>query len=246
MNYRNIVIIIGLLLPFMNRAMAQTQFVGWFASFNTFKINTRFSIHGEVQLRSTDQLDHLQTLLLRTGLNYHVNSRLMITAGYGYIPNRRVLAGIAGYAPESRIFEQLQYTHPLALGQSKGTLAHRLRIEQRFIPKSYIQNNEFKNDGNVYSNRVRYFIRNIMPLHAWSDKGTAPFLALQNEVFVNVGDKSGVNGEFFDQNRAYIAFGYRFHKKFDAELGYMNQYVNGRDKAFTNNHIVQVATYVRL
>ena len=246
MNYRNI-IIIGLLLLNIDRAMAQTQFAGWIASFNTFKINTRFSIHGEVQIRSTDQLEHLQTLLLRTGVNYHVNSRLVLTAGYGYIPNRRVLAGIDGYAPESRIFEQLQYTHPLVIGSGlRGTLAHRLRIEQRFIPKSEIQNNEFKNDGNVYSNRLRYFFRNITPLGGWSVEGKAPFLALQNEVFVNVGDKSGVNGEFFDQNRAYIALGYRFHKKFDAELGYMNQYVNGRDKAFTNNHIVQIATYVRL
>ncbi len=248
MNYRNI-IITGLLLLGMDRAMAQTQFAGWFASFNTFKINTKFSIHGEVQLRSTDQLDHLQTLLLRTGLNYHVNSRLILTAGYGYIPNRRVLTGgIAGYAPESRIFEQLQYTHPLVLGQGKlqGTLAHRLRIEQRFIPKSRIHYDEFDNHGNVYSNRLRYFFRNITPLKAWSAAGKAPFLALQNEVFVNVGDKAGVNGEFFDQNRAYIALGYRFHKKFDAELGYMNQYVNGRNKDFTNNHIVQVATYVRL
>ncbi len=248
MNYRNIVII-GLLLLSMDRVLAQTQFSGWFASFNTFKINTKFSIHGEVQLRSTDQLDHLQTLLLRTGLNYHVNSRLTLTVGYGYIPNRRVLTGgIAGYAPESRIFEQLQYTHPLVLGGGKlqGTLAHRLRIEQRFIPKSYPQGSEFVNDGNVYSNRLRYFIRNITPLQTWSAKGRAPFLALQNEVFVNVGDKSGVNGEFFDQNRAYIAFGYRFHKKFDAELGYMNQYINRAGKDFTNNHIVQIATYVRL
>lgn len=250
MNYKNI-FIIGLLLLSMVRALAQPQFSGWFANFNTFKINTRLSIHGEVQLRSTDQLEHLQTLLLRTGLNYHVNSKLVLTAGYAYIPNRRVVAGIDGYAAEHRIFEQLQYTHPLVIGTGaharKGSLAHRFRLEQRFIPNpSYVENNELKSDGNLYANRFRYFIRNITPLIPWPADGKAPFLALQNEVFVNIGDKSGVNGEFFDQNRAYIALGYRFHKKFDAEMGYMNQYINGRGNDFTNNHILQVATYVRL
>lgn len=246
MNHKYL-IVTGLLLLGITRTSAQTQFAGWFANINTFKINTKFSIHGEFQIRSTNQLDHIQTVLLRTGLNYHVNKRLTLTAGYGFIPNRRVLAGgITGFAAENRIFEQLLYTHPLVLGTRQGTLAHRLRIEQRFIPRSSVQNNEFKNDGHVYSNRLRYFFRNITPLKAWSEKGTAPFLAIQNEVFVNVGDKSGVNGEFFDQNRIYIAFGYRFHKKFDAEMGYINQYVNGRDKSFTNNHIVQIATYVRL
>ena len=127
-----------------------------------------------------------------------------------------------------------------------GTLAHRLRLEQRFIPKPVVLNNELKKDGNVYANRLRYFIRNVTPLVPWPADGKAPFLALQNEVFVNMGDKSAVNREFFDQNRAYIALGYRFHKKFDVEAGYMNQYINGRGKTFTNNHIVQIATYVRL
>lgn len=193
----------------------------------------------------------MQILLLRTGLNYHVNSRLFLTAGYGYIPGRQVVAGISGYTAEHRLFEQMQYTHPLVIGAGtharKGTLAHRLRLEQRFIPnRPYIDNNELKSDGNLYANRLRYFIRNITPLVPWSATGKAPFLALQNEVFVNIGDKSAVNQKFFDQNRAYIALGYRFSKQFDAEIGYMNQYINGRNETFTNNHIVQLATYVRL
>lgn len=249
MNYRNIFIVTLLLLS-INRVTAQTQLTGWLADFNTFKINTRLSIHSDFQLRSSDQLEHVQTLLLRAGLNYHANKKLVLTGGYAYIHNRRIIAGKSGYAPEHRIWEQLLFTHPLSIGSGihakKGTLAHRLRLEQRFIIKSELRNGEWQNDGNLYANRLRYFIRDVTPLIPWSANGKAPFLALQNEVFVNIGDKSAVNGEFFDQNRAYIALGYRFHKKFDAEMGYMNQYINGRGKAFTNNHIVQVATYVRL
>jgi hypothetical protein len=249
MNYRYF-FIIALLLLSMDRVSAQTQFTGWLADFNTVKINTRLSLHSDFQLRSTDQLAHTQTLLLRAGLNYHVNKKWVLTGGYAYIRNRRIIAGKSGYTPEHRIWEQVLFTHPLVIGSGnhakKGTLAHRLRLEQRFILKSDVNDGIWKNEGNLYANRLRYFIRNVTPLVPWSADGEAPFLALQNEVFVNIGDKSGVNGEFFDQNRAYIALGYRFGRQFDAELGYMNQYVNGRGRAFTNNHILQVATYVRL
>jgi hypothetical protein len=249
MNYRNIVTI-SLLFFSAFSSQAQTQFAGWLADFNTFKLNTRLSIHSDFQLRSSHQLENTQTLLLRTGLNYHVSKKLVATTGYAFIYNRRVVNNISGYAPEHRIWEQLLFTHPLVIGSGKhtrkGSLAHRLRLEQRFIAKSSIVSNALKNEGNVYANRLRYFIRNVTPLVPWPSSGKAPFLALQNEVFVNIGDRSGVNGEFFDQNRAYLALGYRFHPAFDAELGYMNQYINGRGDAFMNNHILQLVTYVRL
>ncbi len=249
MNYRYL-FIIALLLLNMDRIAAQSQFTGWLADFNTAKINTRLSLHSDFQLRSGDQLDHISTLLLRTGLNYHVNKKWVLTGGYAYIHNRRVLNGISGYIPEHRIWEQVLFTHPLTIGHGaqarKGTLAHRFRVEQRFLLKPYVNNQQLKHKGNHYANRLRYFVRNVTPLTPWSAKGKAPFLALQNELFVNIGDKSAVNGEFFDQNRAYVALGYRFGKQFDAEMGYMNQYINDRGKAFRNIHIVQLATYVRL
>lgn len=231
-------------------AFSQTSFSGWLADFNTFKINTRFSVHFDAQLRSSDQLQNIQTVLLRPGLNWHLNKKMIVTTGYAYIQNKRAIGNITGYTPEHRIWEQFLITHPLIIGASqqarKGSLSHRFRLEQRFIGKPSVENNRLVNSGNVFANRFRYFIRNITPLVPWTGSGKGPFIAIQNEVFVNIGDASSVNGKFFDQNRAYLAMGYRFHTRFDAELGYMNQYINGRDKAFTNNHILQVATYVRL
>ena len=72
------------------------------------------------------------------------------------------------------------------------------------------------------------------------------FAALQNEIFINIGNTANVNGEIFDQNRLYLALGYRPHPKADIEIGYMNQYVNGKGNLFTNNHILQLAGYLRL
>lgn len=224
-------------------AQGQTQFSGWLATFNTFKTGKKTSIHNDIQLRSTDELKHVQTFLFRLGLNYQVRKNMTATAGYAFIDNRRTIAAVTGYAPEHRIWEQFIISHKI----KKAMIAHRFRLEQRFISRSMVSGNELKNDGHVYANRFRYFMRSVLPLHKGG--GTfvkGPFAALQNEVFVNIGNKANVNGEFFDQNRLYIAGGYRLSPKLDLEAGYMNQYINGRSSAFTNNHIVQLASYIRL
>ena len=227
---------------------AQTQFSGWLATFNTFKTGKKTSIHNDIQWRSSDELKHTQTLLLRGGLNVHVNKQLTVTGGYAYIHNRRVINNISGYAPEHRLWEQLLYSHKLPTG-SRGKnifISHRLRMEQRFIAKSFVQDSELKNEGSAYANRLRYFIRNVFPFKKETTFTKGMFAALQNEVFVNFGNTANVNGKFFDQNRLYLAVGYRLHSSFDIEAGYMNQYVSGRRDAFTNNHIFQLAGYIRL
>jgi hypothetical protein len=227
---------------------AQSQFSGWLASFNTFKTGKKTSMHADVQWRSSDELKHTQTLLLRSGLNFHLTKKLTATAGYAFIHNRRIVSGVSGYTPEHRLWEQLLYNHKLAAG-SRGKsifVSHRFRLEQRFISKSTVQNNELKNDGSVYANRFRYFIRNVMPFRQQKTFAKGMFAALQNEVFVNIGNTQNVNGKFFDQNRLYLALGYRVHSSFDIETGYLNQYISGRNGAFTNNHVVQVAGYLRL
>jgi hypothetical protein len=230
-------------ISYCTAVSAQSQFSGWLATFNTFKTGKKTSIHNDIQWRSSDELKHTQTLLLRGGLNVHLNKKFTVTGGYAFIHNRRVINNVNGYAPEHRLWEQLLYNHKL----KNIFVSHRFRLEQRFIAKTIVQNNELKNDGSVYANRFRYFIRNILPLQPQQQtfrKGL--FAALQNEVFVNIGNTANVNGKFFDQNRLYLAVGYRLHSTFDLEAGYMNQYISGRGDAFTNNHVMQLAGYVRL
>lgn len=220
---------------------SQSHFSGWLASFNTIKIGGKFSIHNDMQLRSNDDLQQIQTLLFRTGLNYHLNKKITLTAGHAYIRNNRTFVDIAGYTPEHRIWEQMIVNHKL---KSVFT-SHRFRIEQRFIGKSVVGGNQIS-DGPKYANRFRYFIRNILPWKKNPEFKKGMFAALQNEVFVNFGNTSGVNGEFFDQNRLYLAAGYRFSPKSDIEIGYLNQYVNGRGSQFLKNNVLQLAVYLRL
>jgi len=224
------------------RANAQPQFSGWLAAFNTIKAGKKTSIHADVQWRSSDQLKHTQTLLIRPGLNVHLSQEWTVSTGYAFIYNRRNVNNVSGYAPEHRIWEQLMYQHKI----NTVSVTHRLRLEQRFIAETSVQNNELKVDGYGYANRVRYFIRNIFPFQQQKTFGRGMFAALQNEVFLNLGNSDATNGKFFDQNRFYLAIGYRLNASYDIEAGYLNQYTSGRNDAFTNNHVVQLAGYIRL
>ena len=233
--------IVVLFLIMASPAKTQTQFSGWLGSFNTFKVNDRFSLHFDAQLRSTNELQQVQTVLLRPGLNFHATKSLVLTAGYAYIQNRRVVSGLSELLPEHRIWQQGLFNHKL----KNVSVAHRIRFEERFISKAKVVNSNLETDGYNQAFRFRYFIRNIFPLTAKPSFSKGFFLALQNEVFLNTGDKSAVNGKTFDQNRLYGAIGYRLPNKLDVEAGYMNQYTSTRT-SFINNHIAQIALYKRL
>jgi hypothetical protein len=259
----------GLIRPIF----AQTQFAGWVGTFQNYKLSPTFGFYFDAQWRSTDQVKQMYALLLRPGLNLYLTPRLTGTVGYAFIPQQRFNSGVEGYLPEHRIWEQLTYTHPVNLGsvhsgaghsvahrRATPTLTHRLRLEQRYLPRHHAEGNDLVRDGHRSAHRLRYFFRGIVPLSSQPDQtataGSGPvrsaaftrgfFAAVQNEIFFNIGDRSAVNGKLFDQNRMLLAGGYRVSKQFDMELGYINQYISGAGSNSTNNHIVQLATYVRL
>ncbi len=220
---------------------AQTNHTGWLATFNTFKTGKKTSIHNDLQWRGSDELTHTQTFLARVGLNVKLNNTLTVTAGYAFIHNRRTVAGVTGYAPEHRIWQQL-----LIAQKFKHTLlSHRFRLEQRFISRSTVVNNELKNEDAYFANRIRYFARAVQPLNGDPGFKKGMFAALQNEVFFNFGNTANVNGQHFDQNRFYATAGYRINPVIDLEAGYLNQYVKNRSGR-TNNHILQLAAYLKL
>jgi hypothetical protein len=222
-------------------ASAQQSFSGWLASFNSFKTGKKTSIHFDAQFRSTDEWQGIQTILLRPGINFHLSKKTILTGGYAFVQNRIVVNNVTGRAVEHRIWEQFIFAHKL----NPILITHRFRLEQRFIPHMLSLNNELEKDGYSTSNRFRYFLRNILPLKKQDIFKKGMFLALQNEVFLNLFGQQNVNGKFFDQNRFYLAAGYRVSSKADLEIGYMNQYVSGRTTNLTNN-IIQLASYLRL
>ena len=221
-------------------AQTQNQHSGWLASFNTIGLKGRWSLHFDAQLRSTDKLEHVQALLLRPGLNYHFNKRFSATVGYAFIPTRRSIPAATDYVTEHRLWEQLLYSH-----KWEGiSTAHRLRLEQRFIPVTVADNYNLKVVDRPVTHRLRYFLRNVIPFKDRAAFTKGPFAALQDEVFLNIARTQVVKGRTFDQNRLYAAFGYRL-RNVDLEAGYIYQYIQGASNA-VKNHIVQVAVYTRL
>jgi hypothetical protein len=224
--------ILFLLLVFNNTLKSQTvhQNTGWLFLMNSTKLNDKWGAHFDLLVRSSDEFQNVRNLLIRPGLTYFFNGSNNLTLGYlftqTYTPGAESIT-------ENRAWEQFIHTHKI----KSINVSHRFRLEQRFIEKIA--------GDDVFAQRLRYFVRFLIPFQKNAkvfEKGL--FAAVQNEVFFNVQNKDVVNNTFFDQNRAYLALGYRLQKRIDIEAGYMNQAVKGLS-GHTNNNILQVAVYTR-
>lgn len=225
--------VIVLVLGKVSVAQTITENTGWLAWFNTTKFSNKFGLTSDIQFRSADEWAYIRNILIRPGLTYYINSKSNATVGYAYVGSFNRLPDPAkNTLTESRIWEQYIYN----LKFNRVTLQNRFRLEQRFIERQ---------TDHIFSQRLRYFARAVFPL---TQKGTAfnkgMFAALQDEVFLNIQNKDKLNNSVFDQNRAYVAVGYRVNPKFDVEAGYLNQYVNGA-VADVSNNVMQLAFYTR-
>ena len=232
------------IILFQFKAVCQTvQHSGWLASFNSVKLNNKWSLHLEFQLRSADGWNQVQTILPRIGINYHVRNNHVLTAGYAPVFNRVNAYDKSALLAEHRLWQQYIINQKASI----VTITHRFRLEERFVPVPEADGADLVVYDRKYSTRLRYFARAIIPFKKQQPFTEGAFAALQEEIFFNLTNQNNVNGKWFDQNRLYAAIGYRFSKKFDAEFGYMNQYV---DRSATQqnqvNHIIQLAFYTRL
>ncbi|TKC04288.1 DUF2490 domain-containing protein [Pedobacter frigoris] len=217
------------------KVLAQTthQNTGWLFLMNSTKINEKWGAHFDLQLRSSDNWEDVRNLLIRPGVTYFIDKQNDVTLGYLFTQTYSQAAGVKNALTENRIWQQYIHKHKI----SSVNISHRFRLEQRFIERA--------NNDDLFAQRARYFVRALIPLQKKEDAfDKGPFAALQNELFFNIQGKSGLNGHVFDQNRAYLAAGYRFSKKMDVEAGYMNQAVKGA-VSNTNNNIIQLAVYTR-
>jgi hypothetical protein len=221
----------------------QDRFSGWFFYLNTVSLDAKkkWSLHTDIQLRSTDEWKQTETFIFRPGLNYHISKKDIVTLGYALIEGWRTLGGVRDGLAEHRIWQQYILLQPF----KKASLQHRFRLEERFIPVAEVSGDELKRSNTLYSTRFRYFFRALIPFKSEKVFKKGAYAALQEELFFNITHTSNVNEKLFDQNRAYAAFGWRFSPSLDLEAGYMNQYIIGRGAAFTNNHIMQLALYLR-
>lgn len=223
-----LVLLVVAALPMMAIAQVKEN-SAWVGYFGSAKLSDKWGLHLDVQARSGDDLEYVRNLLIRPGVIYHLGKRTNLTAGY--LLNNTYSNTGGNTLNEHRIWEQFIYTQPIR----NATLQHRFRLEQRFIERPV---------EDVFSQRLRYFARAIVPLKSGAPFTKGAFLAVQDEVFLNLQNKDQLNGSTFDQNRAFLALGYRPSPKMEVEAGYMNQYIKGAP-VNTTNYIVQLALYMR-
>ncbi|MDO1498911.1 DUF2490 domain-containing protein [Winogradskyella maritima] len=63
----------------------EDQLGSWHMYFGTNKLSDKYSLHTEAQLRYYENGKNFNQLLLRTGINYHINPNAIATLGYGHI-----------------------------------------------------------------------------------------------------------------------------------------------------------------
>ena len=103
----------------------------WYMYFGTNQIAEKLSIHSEAQFRYYETGGNFNQLLLRTGLNYHINPNAIATFGYAYINTDSTFEEIINEvnSKENRIFQQFILKNKVG----EFYFEHRYRLEQRFI-----------------------------------------------------------------------------------------------------------------
>ena len=211
----------------------QQPFGNWIMYFGDNKINSKWGVHSEFQMRNYFIPNTVQQTLIRTGANHYISPVSMVTAGYAFVFTRPNSAESGGFTTaENRIWEQLVLRHRTY----NIFLEHRYRIEQRFVKN-------ITTDRNIYENRVRYRLQALVPLYNLSPYLRHYFVSSYNEIFMNLGKE--LSGQLFDRNRLYFAMGYQLNPKFNIQLGYLNQVISvpGFDKPDINHNFQMSVVY---
>ena len=234
----------GLISYSQNTRITDPNTIGWYAFTANIKMNDKWSLNSEFQWRRDELIANPMQNLLRTGLNYTVNPKLSVRAGYtlaetfnyGDIP----LNNLGKQFTEHRSWQMVNLSDKIRSFE----LSHRFMLEQRWIGR-YSNGSLEKEDQFVFSNRFRYMFRLQIPLKGNKIDDNTPYAAVYDEVLIGFG--KNVNENVFDQNRLGILLGYRFSSKVRIEGGFLNQIVqlsrevNGSN-VFQNNKGILLST----
>jgi len=215
----------------------------WVTYLGNHKLTDKFSLHTEYQWRRSNGFENWQQSLARIGVDYSIQQSLSVTLGYGWIVTYPYgEQPIALTFNEHRIWQQVNAKSKFG----RFELQHRYRLEQRFL-ENYIKNSDgtFSRGTELFRQRVRYRAMVLIPLSRKEMLDNTLFLNLNNELFLGFG--KGIGKNILDQNRMNFAFGWRFNKEFNVQVGYLNQFVAKSDGIRAErNHTLLISTVYNL
>ena len=229
-----------------NTRITNKNTIGWYAYTGTFKINKNWGIHTEYQWRRDNIISDWQQSLLRTGINYQVNPKLSLRAGYAWIETYNYgdipINSFGKQFTEHRAYQMVTVSDKIG----KVELNHRFMLEQRWIGR-YSNVSLTKEDDYLFVNRLRYMYRMQIPLKGKIITDKTPYAAVYDEIFIGFG--KNVNENVFDQNRLGLLLGYRFTSTIGVEGGFISQIVQlpreaGGRNVFQYNNGVMLSTFL--
>ncbi len=179
----------------------------WYQYFGMNRVSDRLSIHTEAQFRFFETASEFNQLLLRTGLNYHIDENAIATLGYAYVDTDPTYADsedLLNDIREHRIFQQFLLYNQVW----EFRFEHRYRLEQRFLDFDGVSDTQ---------HRARYRLQLTLPLT------DTFFLNFYEEIFINLQDAP------FDQNRLYAAVGVRLTENSSIQVGYLKNHFSNID-----------------
>jgi len=199
----------------------------WFGYFQQLKLKPKWSLSSDIQFRTRDAMKTYSQALFRTGLNYTINEKVSITAGFAHF---RFFITNSITRSEWRPWQEIGYNNEF----NKIKIKQRLRMEQRFNETAI----DKKPSGNFQFNwRFRYKMELSYLIGKIINKEC--YFTLGNEVMINVG--KAIKKKIYDQNRLAIGFILQISNQllFQPQYMYINQY-NSKINTTENYHVLRL------
>lgn len=182
---------------------SQNELGSWNTTNFNFKINNKWQVFAESQLRSLKFYDNFHYYEFKGGATYKIKPNFYVNSGIG---NYNTYGEGGNFASpikqrEIRTWLQFVFKNPFDF----MTIEHRYRAEQRFT-------------NNGYKNRFRYRLSSKIPLFKNKNYENEYFLMAWNELFFTN------NEPFFERNRVFIGGGFDINKSLAIQTGYIYQF----------------------
>ena len=175
----------------------------WASSAVAKRFNDDFSGDVTVQLRFDDDIGRLERTLLRPSVSYHLAPRQSVTLGY----DAHFIDAPSDFV-EQRLWQQYEVSQEFA----PVVASLRIRLEERFFDHV---------DGVPVRVRVKAGVDVPVANSPWR-------LTLANEAFIGLNDTARSQPDGFHENRAFIGFGRSLSAQLNGQIGYQNQFLDGR------------------